>query len=356
VAERQDSGTRNEPPSRKRLRDARAEGDVWQSRDLTATACLVVVVIVAAFVDNPVLAWMAQQLGESVSAATRAESDVLRESRQVLVSLAWLSVSVAAASVLVCVVASALQVRGVFALRKVLPTLEHLNPVSGIKRILSWQTVVECLRLVLKVLGLGALLWLLGRDLVPLISQSQSVPLWAWLEIGAALMQSLLFLSCAVFGTIAFADLAYQRWEYLRSKRMSKEELKREHRDQEGDPILRGRRKHLHQEILHSNMLHEVRKASVVVVNPTHIAVALRYSPDETPLPLVVAKGQGETARAIREAAEEAGVPIYRDVGLARRLNGEGELNDFIPDELLEAVAKVLQWVDRLQAEKDQDR
>ncbi len=356
MAEPQDSGARNEPPSRKRLRDARAEGDVWQSRDLTATVCLVVVVIGAALVTDPVLAWMAQQLGEGVSTATREQSDVLRETRRVLVSLAWFSVTVASASVLVCVVASALQVRGVFALRKVLPSLEHLNPVSGLRRICSWQTVVECLRLVLKVLGLGVLLWLLGRDLIPLISQSQSVPLWAWLEVGTSLMQSLLFLCCAVFGTIAVADLAYQRWDYLRGKRMSKEELKREHRDQEGDPILRGRRRHLHQEILHSNMLHEVRKASVVVVNPTHIAIALRYSPDETPLPLLVAKGQGEVAQAIREAAEEAGVPIYRDVGLARRLNGEGELNDFIPDELLEAVAKVLQWVDRMHAEKDQDR
>jgi type III secretion protein U len=316
----------------------------------------VVVVIAAALVADSALAWMTQQLGEGVWAATRDETDVLRESRKVLVSLAWISLMVAAASVLVCIVASALQVRGVFALRKVLPSLEQLNPVSGIKRIFSWQTLVESFRLVMKVLGLGVLLWLIGRNLVPLISQSQSVPLWAWLEIGTSVMQSLLFLSCAVFGAIAVADLAYQRWEYLRSKRMSKEELKREHRDQEGDPILRGRRKHLHQEILHSNMLHEVRKASVVVVNPTHIAVALRYSPDETPLPLLVAKGQGETARAIREAAEEAGVPIYRDVGLARRLNGEGELNDFIPDELLAAVAKVLQWVDRLQADKDQDR
>lgn len=343
---------KTEEPTSKRLRDARKQGDVWQSHDFTTTVALIVFALLAIAGAKPALAWLSQGLGEMVIAATREETDVLQRLRSAMLDLGLWTVIAATLSVLVSAVTSAIQVGGVMSFERLAPDMNRLNPIEGLKRIFAWRTVVELIRLLIKLLALGVVLWILARAQLPLLAQAQQVPLAGWLLAGGQQFESMLLLCCVVFGVVALLDLFYQRWDYMRRKRMSKEEVKREHKDREGDPLLRGLRKQMHQEINFNDMLHRVRKASVVVVNPTHVAVALHYDPDETPIPMVVAKGEGEVARAIREAAEEAGVPIYRDVSLARTLNGGTPINDYIPDDLLEAVAQVLRWVERMKKQE----
>jgi type III secretion protein U len=150
--------------------------------------------------------------------------------------------------------------------------------------------------------------------------------------------------------TVAFVamsafDIWFQRMDYLKRHKMTKDEVRRESREMEGSPEMRGMRRRLHQEVGMGNMLENVRKANVVVVNPTHIAVALYYEAGVTDLPLVVAKGEGHIAQAIRDIAQEEGIPIMRNVKLARGLNDAVQLNAYIPDEFLEPVAEVLRWV-----------
>ncbi len=343
---------KTEEPTAKRLRDARKQGDVWQSHDFTTTVAIIVFALLAIAGAKPALAWLAQGLGEMVTASTRPETDVLQRLRSAMLDLGLWSIAAAAISVIVSAVASAVQVGGVMSFERLAPDMNRLNPIEGLKRIFAWRTVVELIRLLVKMLALGVVLWILARSQLPLLAQAQQVPLAGWLLAGGKQFESMLLLCCVVFGVVALLDLFYQRWDYMRRKRMSKEEVKREHKDREGDPILRGRRKQMHHEISFNDMLNQVRKASVVVVNPTHVAVALHYDPQETPIPMVVAKGEGEVARAIREAAEEAGVPIYRDVSLARALNGGTPLNDYIPDDLIEAVAQVLRWVERMKKQE----
>lgn len=343
---------KTEEPTSKRLNDARKRGDVWQSRDFTATVVMVVFALAAIAGAKPAVAWLAQHLNDAVLASTEKHTDVLRKVRDVMAALGWWAVAASAASVAASVAASAVQVGGVMSFDRISPDMARLNPLEGLKRIFSWRTVVELLRLLVKLLALGLLLWLMARSQLPLTARAQQLPLAGWLAVGAGQFEVLLSLCCVIFGAVALADLFYQRWEYMRGKRMSKEEVRREHKDREGDPILRGRRRHLHQEINFNDMLNRVRKASVVVVNPTHVAVALHYDASETPIPMVVAKGEGELARAIREAAEESGVPIYRDVSLARALNGGTPVDDYIPDDLIEAVAQVLRWVERMRRQE----
>jgi type III secretion protein U len=295
-----------------------------------------------------------QHVEEVLQTATQADADPLVRARMLLSPLATGSAIVAVFMVLIAVLASALQVGGVMSFSRIKPDASHLNPVQGLKRMFSWNTVVELLRLLLKLIALLLILWLLARLQLPWLAQAQRMSVPAWLWLGGQQFQAMLALCCLVFGGVSLADLAYQRWDYLRRLRMSKEDVRREWKEREGDPILRGRRKQLHHEISFNDMLHQVRKASVVVVNPTHVAVALHYDPQETPLPMVVAKGEGEVARAIREAALEAGVPIYRDITLARQLQAGTPLGDYIPDELLEAVAHVLRWVQSMQQQAQQ--
>ncbi len=129
---------------------------------------------------------------------------------------------------------------------------------------------------------------------------------------------------------------------------MSKRDIKQEHKDSEGDPMVKGQRKQLHQEWSQENQLSSVRRSSVVVTNPTHIAVALLYDADETELPMVVAKGEDDFAQRIKQAAEEAGVPIMQNVELARGLYRDIETHKFITEEFFDAVAEVLQWAEEV--------
>ena len=130
---------------------------------------------------------------------------------------------------------------------------------------------------------------------------------------------------------------------------MTKDEVKREYKEMEGDPHIKGKRKQLHQEMLAQNTLSNVRKAKVIVTNPTHFAVALDYEKDRTPLPVILAKGEGLMARRMVEIAREEGIPVMQNVPLARSLFAEGTENAYIPKELIGPVAEVLRWVQSLQ-------
>jgi type III secretion protein U len=350
MAESADSGSqpKTEQPTPKRLRDARRRGDVWQSTDFSASVVLIVFTLLAVAGAKPALATMTQALDQVVAAATRPDTDVLQQVRHLMVLLGVGSVVAAAVMVAVAAAVSAIQVGGAFSTTPLVPDIARLNPVEGLKRIFSLRTLFELVRLLVKLLALALILGILARAQLPLLAQAERIPLVSWLLIGGRHLETLLVLCCLVFGVVALGDLAYQRWDYMRRHRMTKDEVRREYKEREGDPILRGRRRQLHHELAFNDMLARVRTASVVVVNPTHVAVALHYDPLDTPIPMVVAKGQGEVARAIRLAAEEAGVPIYRDVSLARALQGQTPINDYIPDDLIEPVAHVLRWVERM--------
>lgn len=348
MAEQGGSQSKTEAPTPKKLRDARRRGDVWQSQDFSATL-VIALFCLAAIVGAPTaLAWLMARLSSSLASATDRATDPLARARELLIEVGGGSIAFAVATLAVAALASGLQVGGVLGFEKVRPDMKRLNPVEGLKRIFSRRTLVELLRLTIKLAAVAVILWFLIRHQAPLLAQAARVSLPHWLSFGGQQFLILLGLVCGIFGVVALADLAWQRWDWMRRLRMSKDEVRREHKEREGDPILRGRRKQMHHEIGLSEMLQQVREASVVVVNPTHVAVALRYVYGETPLPLVVAKGEGEVARAIREAAAEAAVPIYRDVSLARALRAGTPLNDYIPDELMDAVAQVLRWVEQM--------
>ena len=148
-------------------------------------------------------------------------------------------------------------------------------------------------------------------------------------------------------------DAIYQRHAYLKDMKMSRRDIRQETKSNEGDPQIKGRRRQLHREWAQQNMLQAVRRSSAVVTNPTHIAVALHYEPEETELPVVTAKGEGAEAQLIREAAEEAGVPVMENVALARGLYEKIAVDGYITSEFFEAAAHVLRWAASINAERE---
>jgi type III secretion protein U len=177
------------------------------------------------------------------------------------------------------------------------------------------------------------------------------LPLGSPDDVGAAHWHVLMWLgiwTICVFALLSVLDSLYQRYAFTRKLMMSRRDIRRELRDTEGDALVKGRRRQLHQEWAQQNMLEAVRKASAVVVNPEHIAVAILYEPGTTELPVVCAKGEDYEAQLIREAAEQAGVPIMRNVELARGLHEKIGLDEYISAEFFKAVAELLRWAETI--------
>ena len=168
------------------------------------------------------------------------------------------------------------------------------------------------------------------------------------LPLLGVLMQDLAVAAGFAFLIIAGADFAFQRFQFTQQMKMTKDEVKREYKEMEGDPMIKSKRRQLHQELLAQNMENNVKRATVVVTNPTHIAVALEYREGETPLPVVLAKGERLMAARIVEIARREGIPIMENVPLAHALYADAQVDQYIPSDLIGAVAEVLRWVAQL--------
>ncbi|MCH7345086.1 EscU/YscU/HrcU family type III secretion system export apparatus switch protein [Pelomonas sp. CA6] len=356
-------GDKTEKPTPKRLLDARKKGDVPKSRDLSATVTLIVWLLLFALLVRPAadsVRALCELLFESLGQGWRA-GDFARVARAVgwasVECLGWISAAlllpVAAAGLLT----EFLQVGAVWAMDKVSPKLQHLDPSEGIKRMFSMDSLVELLKNIAKsavLLGLG---WLLVRHSLPdwmaLVRQhgdggrTVGTLLWdaSWRLIAWAI---------GAFLLVAMLDAVWQRHSFTKKMRMSLRDIRQEFKDNEGDPLLKQQRKQAHAEWSQQNASQAARLASALVVNPTHVAVAIDYDRERCPVPVVSAKGEGEVAAAMRAAAEEAGVPIVRNVPLARDLLARAETGEVIPPDLFDIVAEVVLWAAELRREMAQ--
>jgi type III secretion protein U len=291
-------------------------------------------------------------LERSATADFKALDDhqvLVQWSADMLIEMAWMALPILLIAIVVGVLAGFFQIGPVFSTEQIKPQVSRINPVMGIKRVFSMRTFVELIKLIVKAVVLGAVVWVTAWHALPTLLQSHWLPVTGILPLATRMLEILGWCAIGAFIAIAAFDLWYQKWEFLRQNRMSIDEVRREHKETEGDPHVRGRRRQLHREANEAGMLAGVRKASVVVVNPTHIAVALYYELGETDLPIVVAKGEGELARAIRKIAEEEGIPVVHNVDLARRLRSDAPVDQYIPEQLIEPVAAVLRWARDLQ-------
>lgn len=342
------SQSKTEQPTNKKLRDARKKGEVWHSKDLTATLAIMLALVLFALGGMGLV----QRLGALLARAAGADFTALDEpamllqwTRGLLAEAAWICGVIVLLMAAAAALIGSIQVGAVFSLEPVKPQLSRLNPVEGVKRLFSVRSLVELIKLVLISIVLAAVMWWIARATLPALVRAQWLPVGGLLPLAATILRPMAWAVTIAFIAVTLFDIWFQRMDYIKRNKMTKDEVRRESREMEGNPEMRGMRRRLHHEVSMGNMLENVRKANVVVVNPTHIAVALYYEAGVTDLPLVVAKGEGYVAQAIRDIAEEEGIPIMRNIKLARGLNEAVQLNAYIPDEFLEPVAEVLRWV-----------
>ncbi len=343
---------KTEPASPRRLEQAREEGQVPQSRELSAF----LVLITGAGVLWLAGGWMAQRIAGFVSRGLtldRSAAFAPEAPTTALAAVAWEALASIGPLLLILMVAALagpiMLGRLNFSSKALAPDWTRLDPVKGFGRMFSINSVSELVKAIFKSLLISSVVvWVILNEkdqLFALIGQ----PIEAGLHsVGRTILYSALLIVASMLLIVA-ADVPFQLWQYQRKLRMSKEEVRREMKELEGDPQLKARIRSQQREIARRRMMAAVPKAQVVVTNPTHFAVALAYD-ENMPAPRVVAKGRGLIAQRIREIAQESGVPLLEAPSLARALYAHTELDDIIPSALYRAVAEVMAYVYQLNA------
>lgn len=361
-----DSGDKTEQPTPKKLDDARKKGDVPKSKEVSSTVGLIIWLALGALT----LTFAASRIGAlyeslfitigqgwaTTGFAGAARTLGAQAAELAVMLVAMLLVPVAAVGLLT----DFLQMGPVLSFEKIKPKLENLNPVEGVKKMFSLDNLIELVKAVFKTALLFLVGWLVVKSEIPQIvglARSTEMPVQMLGEVLWKLTLHLLAWTVALFALIALLDSAYQRYSFTKKMRMSMRDIKQEMKESEGDPYIKQQRKQLHQEWSQRNSQNAARNANVLVVNPTHIAIAIDYDKETCPVPTIAAKGEEHVARAMREAAEEAGVPIVRNIPLARDLLARAEIGEIVPADLFDIIAEVILWArevrEVVQAQRD---
>lgn len=338
--EAQDAADRSEAPTQKRIDRAREDGQVPLSREIVGWSALAGGTV-AAMIALPTLGFaMMRSMRaalERLHALTMSEAAVA-----LLVQGGLVVLPVAGAAALGATVATLVQTRGLVSARPMVPRLSKISPLAGIKRLVAPEALAEFLRTLAKLGLVGAALWHVAGDLTELQAALHQ-PAGNLPVLAGAVALRLMLAALVAFAGVALLDLFWVRFRHLRQLRMSRQDMKQEAKESEGDPTLKARRRQMRVAQGRRRMMAAVPRAAVVVTNPTHYAVALSYEGGDA-APRVVAKGVDAMAARIRAAAEEAGVPLVANPPLARAL-WRLELDAEIPAEHYQAVAEIIAFV-----------
>jgi len=348
VAEGPDESQKTEEPTQKRLDDARKKGDVAKSQEIPGWFVLAGGLALMSFLLPPMVRQMATNLSVFLAQPQEfsLEPSAMTQMAQDLFWQTALAVSLPISTLAVAGFAGHyVQTGFIFSADKIQPKISKLNPISGFKRIFGPEGIVNFLK------GLGKMALISLAAFVVLFPKRDQLAILPATDISTALALvrqagvELLVAALVVYAVIAALDYAFQRQTFMKRNRMSRQEIKDEVKQSDGDPLIKAKLRQVRHERAQRRMMAKVPEATVIVTNPTHYAVALYYVQGETPAPICVAKGMNETALRIRELGKENSVPIVEDPPLARALHASAELDEEIPLDHFQAVAKLIGYV-----------
>ncbi len=345
ASEEDDQEQRTEDPSERRLAQAFEEGDVALSKELVMLGAFIAGTLVLVTVAPAFKRALTTLVSETVRLAPSAPFATLPT---LLVPLAIPVVTTVLTIAAVGIALTFAQTRAHLWDDRATPDFSRLFSPSRITHFVSKEFAQDLGISLVKLLAVGGVVWTSFRaEFLTLQGLLQAGPADQLAGMYAPLSKALirLLLLFALFGG---ADFALTRWRYRKKHMMTRDELKREMREDEGDPLMRGARKRKHRELVKKNAIAETKRADALIVNPTHIAIAVRYRKDEDGAPRVIAKGKGVLAEAMRDAARSNGIPIVQDIPLARLLYKKVKTGGQVPRETFKAVAAVLAFVYRL--------
>jgi len=343
-----DAASRTEEPTPRKLQQARERGEFVKTPDLAALASLAaaasVLVVAGGWISRNMMLALTPFFAhpDTITLAGSAGQAVLRHA---MMAGAPALLLVLGAAALAGVAGNVLQTGLVFSPDKLAPDFSKLSPAKGFQRVFGLDGLVQFLKSLVKVFLTGVLAWWVLKPHLRELENLAGMAPMAMMTFSIDIMRRLIFAVGAFLLIIAGADWFWQRQRFMKRMRMTKEELKEDYKQSEGDPHVKARQRNLRVQRARRRMMQAVPGATVVVMNPTHYAVALKYDASENPAPMCVAKGLDSLALKIRAIAEEAGVPVIEDPPLARALYASVDIDDIIPPAHYEAVAKIIGFI-----------
>ncbi|VUD69244.1 Yop proteins translocation protein U [Thalassocella blandensis] len=348
------SSSKTEPPTPKKIQDARDKGQVAKSKEVVS---LILLLSVTGYF------WLFSE-----SMLVRIKSLFQLPARYADMPLdrmivpALLDMTISAAIILAplllvvlifAIVSNVSQTGWVFSSEPVKPNIQNISIVNGAKKIFSAQNLMEFVKSIIKIVVMSYVAWYVIRDNMQQLIQIPTCGADCALYITGSLMMKLILYCLAAFLFLAGADFGLERYLYFKKLKMSIDEVRREYKETEGNPEIKGRRKELHRELMNEQaIVKRVEQADVLVTNPIHYAVGIRYDESLSQLPFVTIKGEMLLARKLRKIAESKGIPVIENIKLARALYAKLDIDQKITDEFVEPIADIIRWLREQEAPK----
>lgn len=347
-------GEKTEEPTSKKLGDARKEGQVAKSKEVENAASLLVLFVMLRIVIGMVgenflgvFSAVYNKLPEMVTmyGGFVPETSILSTIQFVMVRMLVILAPFFIAGLLVGFFSNSLQFKWQVTTKPLQPKFSKMNPISGVKKLFSVQSLMELLKSIAKIAILGFVVYSELKDKYDVIFLLFRMPLWQGILLSGDIAIAIGFKCALLYILIAALDFAYQKYKFKQDMKMTKQEVKDEYKNTEGDPAVKGKIRQKMQEVSRRRMMQAVPTADVVITNPTHFAVALKYDRTLGDAPVVVAKGEDYLAAKIKELAKDSNVEIVENKPLARMLYHNVEIGEMVPPELYQAVAEILAMV-----------
>lgn len=345
---------KTEKASPKKLRDAKKKGQVAKSQDLPSAFTFIVSVWVVVGMSVSLYHQMGEFLIGTFKSITQSNLDIIVPELYMQAAVVIFACSIPAL-LTVCfigVLVNFLTIGPVFALEVFKLDPKKFDPIQNLKAKFKLKTLVELLKSVLKITIASYLIYDVIYKSLPVLITTVSIPTASALLVFNSFLMEVVIKVGLFFIVVAIADFVYQKKSFATEMKMEKFEVKQEYKNTEGDPMIKGKRRQIAQEIAYSDGPSAgVRKAQAIVTNPTHLAIAIGYEKDFDAAPYILAMGKDELAERIIKLAETYDVPVVRNIKLAHRLWDTGELYEFVPEDSYEAIADILRWISSLSSE-----
>ncbi len=349
-----EGGEKTEPATQKKLEDARKEGQVAKSREIANGVGLLGLFLVLKLWSGPLGIRFIQSFNAvytripevcKLLGGVSPSREITVIVRSVMLQMLIMLAPVFIVGYLIAFLCDYVQVGWKPTAKPLQPKLSKLNPMKGFKKIFSAQAIVELIKSILKIGLIGIITYTYIKNQWRLLFALLDMPVMQAIQLIGNTVINLGIRISAVYLIISAGDFAYQKWKFNKDMKMTKQEVKEEYKNQEGNPEIKGKIRQRMREASQRRMMQSVPTADVVITNPTHYAVAIKYDSEIAPAPIVVAKGSDFLAQKIKELAKENDIRIYEDKPLARMLYANVEVGTMIPPELYTAVAEVLAFV-----------
>lgn len=340
----QSSQEKTEHATPRRLREARKKGQVPKSRDVSTVFVLVIVFAVLCFAMSYMggeLKQLFQLCFDTLQHSEITGAHLMDLGKASVITFAKVLAPLMLAGVVTGALAGLMQVGGIFATDPLKPKWEKINPIEGFKNMFKIVTLIELFKNLLKLLFVLYLAYTSIYKQLDAVLMSMKIDIMLSAKIAGGIIFEFIVKVCIAFVLVSLLDYAIQKWNFMKNMRMTKDEVKREYKQDEGDPAIKGERRRIHREMAFGDVKQAVKKSDVVVTNPAHVACGLQYNKEEMSAPQLTINGQEKFAEMILDIAKEENIPIVRNIPLAWSLL-RLEMEEEIPEELYEAAAEVL--------------